>query len=207
MSAGNVTLALAVATGGAVLAWAGITDPPGGLPGAIQRIINGQPAAPAKAASNVLDYTNALYTPSTSSGGSTGTVALAGGSGAAIVAEARKHIGAPYQWGAAGPSRFDCSGLVTYVFKRLGVTLPHLAAAQATSAGTAISEAQAGAGDLVFFGHPAFHVGIISGPGVMIAAPQPGGVVSEGPYAWGRAFGLSFRRVTLPSQPTVSYSA
>ena len=32
--------------------------------------------------------------------------------------------GKPYRWGAAGPNSFDCSGLVQYVYKRLGVNLP-----------------------------------------------------------------------------------
>ena len=36
--------------------------------------------------------------------------------------------GSPYQWGAAGPKRFDCSGLTLYSFKRAGKKLPRTAA-------------------------------------------------------------------------------
>ena len=39
-------------------------------------------------------------------------------------------LGKPYVWGAAGPSTFDCSGLVMYVYAQVGVSLPHNAAAQ-----------------------------------------------------------------------------
>ncbi len=39
-------------------------------------------------------------------------------------------LGKPYVWGAAGPSSFDCSGLVSYVYAQVGVSLPHNAAAQ-----------------------------------------------------------------------------
>ena len=47
-----------------------------------------------------------------------------------VVAEAAKHRGAPYQYGAAGPTRFDCSGFTMYVFSRFGKRLPHSSAAQ-----------------------------------------------------------------------------
>lgn len=38
-----------------------------------------------------------------------------------IITEAKKHLGKQYVWGANGPNKFDCSGLVTYVFKNTGV--------------------------------------------------------------------------------------
>lgn len=63
MSASNTTLALVVTMGGAVLAWTGITDPPGGLVGAVQRVIAHQPAAgPPKAPSTPLALAAAFYT-------------------------------------------------------------------------------------------------------------------------------------------------
>lgn len=75
MSGSNTTLALVVTMGGAVLAWVGIVDPPGGLVGATQRVINHEPAAGAgKAKSDPLGLVSALYT-----GG--GTTAGAGTSG------------------------------------------------------------------------------------------------------------------------------
>lgn len=38
--------------------------------------------------------------------------------------------GAPYRWGATGPSRFDCSGLTLYSFKKAGKKLPRTAQQQ-----------------------------------------------------------------------------
>jgi len=46
---------------------------------------------------------------------------VSGISGNDIVVEAEKFRGDPYVWGAAGPSSFDCSGLVQYTLQRLGV--------------------------------------------------------------------------------------
>ena len=42
---------------------------------------------------------------------------------------ARGQLGVPYRWGGASPSGFDCSGLVMWVYGRLGLSLPHNAAA------------------------------------------------------------------------------
>ena len=50
--------------------------------------------------------------------------------GGQAVAIAEQYLGVPYVWGGASPSGFDCSGLVMYVYGRLGVSLPHNAAAQ-----------------------------------------------------------------------------
>src|SRR6478752_4320666 len=33
--------------------------------------------------------------------------------------------GDPYVWGAAGPSTFDCSGLVLWAYAQVGISLPH----------------------------------------------------------------------------------
>ena len=46
-----------------------------------------------------------------------------------VVGIAMQELGKPYVWGAAGPSSFDCSGLVMYVYAQVGVSLPHYAAA------------------------------------------------------------------------------
>ncbi len=40
-----------------------------------------------------------------------------------VIVEAKKHLGKPYVWGAAGPNSFDCSGYVSYVLKRTGLSL------------------------------------------------------------------------------------
>jgi peptidoglycan DL-endopeptidase CwlO len=95
--------------------------------------------------------------------------------GARVVQIAEQYLGYPYIWGAAGPNAFDCSGLVTYVFAQVGISLPHFAAAQ-WSYGTYVSIDQLQTGDLVFFAN-LDHVGIYVGNGYYIEAPHPGGVV------------------------------
>jgi cell wall-associated NlpC family hydrolase len=84
-------------------------------------------------------------------------------------------LGKPYVWGAGGPSSFDCSGLVSYVYAQVGVSLPHNAAAQ-YGYGTPVSYGDLQAGDLVFFSGLG-HVGIYIGGGQFIHAPHTGDVV------------------------------
>ncbi|MER6380667.1 C40 family peptidase [Streptomyces sp. NPDC001250] len=86
--------------------------------------------------------------------------------------------GAPYQWGATGPHRFDCSGLTLYSFKKAGKSLPRTAAAQYNTSHH-ISADSRRAGDLVFFhsGSYVYHVGIYAGHGKIWHAPKTGDVV------------------------------
>jgi len=94
-----------------------------------------------------------------------------------VVSIAMQHLGKPYQWGAAGPDSFDCSGLVMYCYAQIGISLPHSAAAQ-YSRGIKISRDNLAAGDLVFFGKTGVsHVGIYAGGGNYIHAPRTGDVV------------------------------
>ncbi|HEX7658493.1 MAG TPA: NlpC/P60 family protein [Pseudonocardiaceae bacterium] len=86
-----------------------------------------------------------------------------------------------YVWGAAGPSTFDCSGLIVWSYAQLGISLPHSAAALQRM-GSAVSRSNLAPGDLVFFGSPAHHVGIYvgkdsSGNDLMVNAPTSGEVV------------------------------
>jgi cell wall-associated NlpC family hydrolase len=100
----------------------------------------------------------------------------ASGRAAVAVQEAYRKLGSPYQWGASGPSRFDCSGLTMWAWGKAGVSLPHSSQAQYGS-GPHVSRGDLKPGDLVFYGSPIHHVGIYIGGGRMISAPHSGDVV------------------------------
>jgi peptidoglycan DL-endopeptidase CwlO len=91
------------------------------------------------------------------------------------LAAAQAELGKPYQWGAAGPDSFDCSGLTMWSWAKAGVSLPHLAQAQYAMT-RPIAIANLLPGDLVFYGTPSnvHHVGIYVGGGTMIDAPETG---------------------------------
>lgn len=88
-----------------------------------------------------------------------------------VLAVARSLFGIYYVYGGSTPAGFDCSGFTQYVFNKVGISLPRTAAAQ-QSAATRISNPQPG--DLVFFGSPAYHVGIYAGGGMMYDSPTTG---------------------------------
>lgn len=88
---------------------------------------------------------------------------------AKVVQIALTYLGVPYVWAGAGPGGFDCSGLVAYVFAKVGIDLPHSAAMQ-YDCGTHISKGDLLPGDLVFFYSPIHHVGIYIGNGRMVNA-------------------------------------
>jgi peptidoglycan DL-endopeptidase CwlO len=93
--------------------------------------------------------------------------------GSAAVSHAMSKLGAPYRWGAAGPSAFDCSGLVSWAYKKVGVSLPRTSRAMST-VGRAVPRSALRPGDLVFFYTPVSHVGIYIGGGKVVNASQPG---------------------------------
>jgi cell wall-associated NlpC family hydrolase len=96
-----------------------------------------------------------------------------------VMNEAARHKGQPYVYGAAGPTRFDCSGYTLYVFGRFGKRLPHSSARQ-YGVVRHISKSSKQVGDLIFFrdssGH-IYHVGIYAGSGRIWHAPHSGSYV------------------------------
>ncbi len=139
------------------------------------------PAVPAQAPRSVA---RSVLQASDSSGASTispstiDATISAGSLGLRAVYLAAQQAGKPYVYGAEGPYAFDCSGLVQYVFKQLGRSLPRTAEAQ-YEATTRVSQYNKQPGDLIFFGTPGniYHMGIYAGDGKMWVAPKSGDVV------------------------------
>ena len=96
---------------------------------------------------------------------------------------AETKLGDPYVWGAAGPSSFDCSGLVMWSYAQVGISLDHFTGAQ-WGEGEHISRSQLQPGDLVFFFADISHVGMYVGDGMMIDAPTFGQPVQIQPVFW-----------------------
>ena len=118
---------------------------------------------------------------------------------------AARLVGAPYRFGGESPAGFDCSGLVWYVYRELGVGVPRTAAAQ-RAAVLPVAAAELAPGDLVFFYTPADHVGIYLGDKEFVHAPASGRGVErarlDSPF-----FILGFAgggRVTAPQPATAS---
>ena len=98
-----------------------------------------------------------------------------------VLAEAARHAGKPYSYGATGPGSFDCSGFTGYVFRRVGVDLPRSSQDQ-RNAVPRISSENARPGDLMFShdssGH-VFHVAIYAGDGKIWDSPRTGETVAK----------------------------
>lgn len=89
--------------------------------------------------------------------------------------------GDPYRYGAEGPSSFDCSGLVYYVYRtKLGRYIPRTANDQRLKS-IPLAKSQKRAGDLIFFmsGGRAYHVGVYAGDGYVWHAPYTGSYVKK----------------------------
>jgi peptidoglycan DL-endopeptidase CwlO len=106
---------------------------------------------------------------------------------------AHRYLGAPYAYGGATPSGFDCSGFVMFVYSKIGIDLPHHAASQ-YGYGRAVEYSALKAGDLVFF-YGLGHVGLYVGRGLFIDAPQSGDVVRKRPLAERRHSFVGARRI------------
>lgn len=204
MAGANLPVTLLVIGGGIVMVWTGVTDPEGGIVGEIGRVLRGEKRdafARKSSAPSAADLASAVLAYDSGGAGTTGSAgaAPAAYSGGSVLGVARQAMGTPYVWGGgntSGPTGggFDCSGLVQFAYyKGAGITTPRVSGAQQAKA-TRLSPAEAKPGDLVFFGSPAYHVGIVSGAGKMIHAPYPGTVVREesisnvkpGPVTYGR---------------------
>lgn len=98
------------------------------------------------------------------------------------VAVAKQQVGDPYSYGAAGPNRFDCSGLTQFSYGRAGLYLPRSSDAQYRYV-RKIAKSNIRRGDLMFFYNSGgvYHVGIFlgrdNGSAYVLHAPRTGSVV------------------------------
>lgn len=111
-----------------------------------------------------------------------------GGSRGEFVKHVLAQQGKQYVWGGEGPNVFDCSGLIKWALKQVGIEFPHYTGAQ-WEATDHINEKDARPGDLVYFGPGASrHVGMFTKPGEMFNASSPdaygpGNGIGYSPYA------------------------
>lgn len=92
------------------------------------------------------------------------------GSYDSVVGYAMSRIGCPYVWGAEGPDSFDCSGLVTWAYRQVGISLPHQSEAQYSSAARVVSVSEARPGDVLWrYGHVG--IAVSSGGSHYVHAP------------------------------------
>lgn len=98
-------------------------------------------ATPAAAAPSQAPATPSSTTQSTASSSSLDT----------LLSYLNAQVGAPYKFFSAGPTTFDCSGLVVAAFRQVGISLPHQSRALA-KLGSAVDwrSGSISAGDLVF---------------------------------------------------------
>jgi cell wall-associated NlpC family hydrolase len=97
-----------------------------------------------------------------------------------IIDMAKSFLGTPYKWGATGPSAFDCSGFIYYIFNKLGIKplvngqpgkIPRVSYDQALI-GQHTDVSSLLPGDFVVFGNDAHHIAIYIGNGQIIEAPN-----------------------------------
>lgn len=74
----------------------------------------------------------------------------AGNAGSDIISRARSLIGTPYRYGGTTPAGFDCSGFITYLFKKYVSGLPRISRYM-VNFGTRVAKGNIQPGDLLFF--------------------------------------------------------
>lgn len=125
------------------------------------------------------------------------------GFGRQVADLARRQLGKMYQWGGNGPDRFDCSGLVYFVYGSLGVDLPRVSEQQARRGGE-VDRKDLSPGDMLYFatsGPGIDHVGIYLGDDKFIHAPRRGIPVRTDSLhnGWWRQKFRGARRFAAPS--------
>jgi cell wall-associated NlpC family hydrolase len=88
-----------------------------------------------------------------------------------IIGIAASLSGIYYRYGGTTTAGFDCSGFTSYVYRQVGKSIPRTAEAQRAASSKVSNPVP---GDLIFFGYPAYHVGIYAGGNMMYDSPRTG---------------------------------
>ncbi|MEU9346833.1 NlpC/P60 family protein [Streptomyces sp. NPDC048278] len=119
-----------------------------------------------------------------------------------------RQLGKPYQWGAAGPVSYDCSGLTSQAWDHAGTPIPRTSQEQwATLPHVPLNHLRPG--DLVVYFPEATHVALYLGDGKVVQAPRPGAKIKVSPIAANPILGAvrpdptaaSLARYTPPAIP------
>lgn len=178
---------LLLAAGGGVMLWSGLKGK--SVSSVFRQLAGGD--SPAGAASSGLDIAGVMP-PTLSATGTPVTTAGTGMMGKAVALAASFAGKAPYVYGGTSPAGWDCSGMVQWIYGKLGISLPRTSEAQ-WAAVQHIDASQLQPGDLVFaqfIGDNASpgHVGIYVGNGQVVSAEdQQLGTGFSSLSSWGSA--------------------
>ncbi|MGS2810078.1 NlpC/P60 family protein [Nocardia sp. MW-W600-9] len=106
---------------------------------------------------------------SSGSSSGSGAIPLPSATGIGALTAAATQIGKPYEWGAMGPHAWDCSALVQWAFRQVGVDLPRTTWEQA-KVGMPVTFRGLAPGDVVILNGDGSHVGIYAGLGQILDA-------------------------------------
>ncbi|WP_182358094.1 C40 family peptidase [Tomitella gaofuii] len=105
------------------------------------------------------------------SAGSTGSIGERAGAlpipsprGLVALGAAMTQVGKPYEWGAEGPNSYDCSGLVWWAYRQLGIDIGRTTFDQIHD-GVPVPLNNIQPGDLIIFRENNTHIGIYAGFG------------------------------------------
>lgn len=103
-----------------------------------------------------------------------------------VVDYAMSRIGCPYEWGAEGPNSFDCSGLVTWAYRQIGMYVPHQSERQHDAARQIVPVSEARPGDVLWrYGHVG--IAVSYGGTHYVHAPDRGLLVRDtDPLSWSK---------------------
>ena len=109
---------------------------------------------------------------------------ISGQNGESIVNIAKSMLGTPYVWCGESKSGVDCSGLVVYCYRQIGISVPHQSN-KIRSVGTGVSRSEIKLGDVIVYDLKgsdgvADHVAIYAGNGQVIHASS-----SRDAVVWG----------------------